>query len=118
MKSKVVVLLVGGMVALLLLARYVALSRAGMPLGWMLYLGLPITGAGVLFALRLVELGAGWSTQLNNPRRDSQIQARPPVLPSAPSLTERLRQLEDLHARGAISDTEYSAQRRHLISSM
>ena len=118
MKSKVVVLLVGGMVALLLLARYVALSRAGMPLGWMLYLGLPITGAGVLFALRLIDLGAGWSTQFDNPHRDSQIQARPAALPSGPLLTERLRQLEDLHARGAISDTEYSAQRLHLISSM
>ena len=38
MKSKVVVLLAGGMLALLLLTRYFALSRAGMPLGWMLYL--------------------------------------------------------------------------------
>jgi hypothetical protein len=33
-----------------------------MPLGWLLYLGLPITAAGVLFALRLINLGAGWRT--------------------------------------------------------
>ena len=63
MKTKVVVLLAGGMVALLLLSRYFALSRAGLPLGWMLYLGLPITAAGVVFALRLINLGAGWSTR-------------------------------------------------------
>lgn len=46
MKTKVVVLLSGALIALLLLSRYFALSRAGMPLGWMLYLGLPITAAG------------------------------------------------------------------------
>jgi hypothetical protein len=33
-----------------------------MPLGWLLYLGLPITAAGVLFALRLINLGAGGRT--------------------------------------------------------
>ncbi len=81
MKTKVVVLLTGGMIALLLLSRYVALSRAGMPLGWMLYLGLPITGAGVLFALRLVNLGAGWRTEVDRLPRDGTIQASPPALP-------------------------------------
>ncbi|EFG79366.1 hypothetical protein HMPREF0591_0713 [Mycobacterium parascrofulaceum ATCC BAA-614] len=44
MKSKVVVLLAGLMLALVLLTRYFALSRSGVPLGWLLYLGLPITG--------------------------------------------------------------------------
>ncbi len=117
MKTKVVVLLAGGMVALLLLSRYFVLSRAGMPLGWMLYLGLPITGAGVLFALRLINLGAGWSPKIDNPERNSEIRARL-ALPSGPSLYERLKQLEDLHAKGAISDTEYSAQRLHIIATM
>jgi hypothetical protein len=46
MKTKVVVLLSGALIALLLLSRYFALSRARMPLGWMLYLGLPIIAAG------------------------------------------------------------------------
>jgi hypothetical protein len=63
MKTKVAVLAIGAMVALLLLLHYFMLSRAGIPLDWMLYLGLPITAAGVLFALRLASLGAGWDTK-------------------------------------------------------
>ena len=66
MKTKVVVLLSGALIALLLLSRYFALSRAGMPLGWMLYLGLPITAAGVLFALRLINLSAGWGAKVDD----------------------------------------------------
>jgi hypothetical protein len=66
MKTKVVVLLSGALIALLLLSRYFALSRAGMPLGWMLYLGLPITAAGVLFALRLINLSSGWGTKIDH----------------------------------------------------
>ncbi|BBZ69495.1 SHOCT domain-containing protein [Mycobacterium paraseoulense] len=106
MKSKVVVLLAGGMLALVLLTRYFALSRAGVPLEWMLYLGLPITGAGVLFALRLIDLGAGWTTK-------GATMPRP-----EPPLYDRLKQLEDLHARGAITDTEYCAQRLQIIANM
>lgn len=36
MKSRIVVLLAGAVVALLLLSRYIALSQGGLPLGWML----------------------------------------------------------------------------------
>ncbi|ORB73880.1 SHOCT domain-containing protein [Mycobacterium scrofulaceum] len=119
MKSKVVVLLAGGMLALVLLTRYFALSRAGVPLGWMLYLGLPITGAGVLFALRLVDLGAGWTTKGATLRQTGGIRAHPAALPLPdPTLSERLTQLEDLHASGAISDTEYSARRLQIIANM
>jgi len=103
MKTKAVVLVSGALVALLLLSRYFALSRAGLPLGWMLYLGLPITLAGVLFALRLLNLSAGWGSKIE----------RPGV--SAP---ERLQDLDELHANGVISDTEYSAQRLQIISNM
>ena len=63
MKTKVIVLLTGGAVALVLLLHYLALSRAGLPVGWMLYLGLPVTAAGVLFALLLANVGAGWETK-------------------------------------------------------
>ncbi len=111
MKTKVVVVVAGGMVAVLLLWRYVALSRAGMPLGWMLYLGLPITAVGLLFALRLASLGAGWSIKPDAP----QPTAGPALPPSGPSLAERLREL-DLQAEGAISDTEYCARRLRLLS--
>jgi hypothetical protein len=74
MKTKVAVLTIGVMVALLLLLHYFMLSREGIPLGWMLYLGLPITAAGVLFALRLVNLGAGWDIKRGDPER----RGRPP----------------------------------------
>jgi hypothetical protein len=112
MKSKVIVLVAGGMVSLLLISRYFALSRAGVPLGWMLYLGLPVTGAGVLFALLLVDLGAGWSPQPDTLDRDCGILTHP----LAPSMSERLKELEDLRARGVVSDREYRAQRLHIIS--
>jgi hypothetical protein len=119
MKTKAAVLLSGALVALLQLSRYFALSRAGLPLGWLLYLGLPITAAGVLFALRLINLGAGWSTKAEKIRHDGAAVARPLALPpSGPSLSERLKELLALHASGAISDREYSAQRLHIISNM
>lgn len=115
MKIKATVLLSGALIALLLLARYFALSRAGLPLGWMLYLGLPITAGGVLFALRLVNLGAGWGA------RDARQPAHPIPLsyPQPPvPVSERFRELEALRAAGAISDSEYSAKRAHIISEM
>ncbi|OBK48164.1 SHOCT domain-containing protein [Mycobacterium sp. 1081908.1] len=115
MKTKTAVLLSGALIALLLLARYFALSRAGLPLGWMLYLGLPITAGGVLFALRLINLGSGWGA------RDT----RPPAHPIAHSypqppvpVSERFRELEALREDGAISDAEYSAKRAHIISEL
>jgi hypothetical protein len=106
MKTKVAVLLSGALVALLLLSRFFALSQAGMPPGWMLYLGLPISAAGVLFALRLINLGA--------------VPQRPPHAPPQPTdpVSERLMGLQAMHGRGAISDTEYSARRLHIISEM
>ncbi|OBH93597.1 SHOCT domain-containing protein [Mycobacterium scrofulaceum] len=119
MKSKAVVLLAGGLLALVLLTRYFALSRAGVPLGWMLYLGLPITGAGVLFALRLIDLGSGWTAKGGSMPHTGGIHAHPvPLTRPEPPLYDRLKQLEDLHARGAITDTEYSAQRLQIIANM
>ncbi|CAM3287459.1 SHOCT domain-containing protein [Mycobacterium colombiense] len=109
MKSKVLVLAAGVAVSLFLVTRYFALSRAGVPLGWMLYLGLPVTGAGVLFALRLLELGDGWRAGPDTLRRRES-----PEHPAASS--ERLRQLDILYARGVISDREYRDRRLHIIA--
>lgn len=106
MKSKVIVLLAGVMVSLFLVARYFALSRDGVPLGWMLYLGLPVTGAGVLFALRLVDLGTGWSAG-----PDTMAHKEVPG-----DSSQCLEQLESLHARGAISESEYLARRLRIIA--
>ncbi len=117
MKAKVAVLLAGTLVALLLLSRYFALSRAGLPLGCMLYLGLPITAAGVVFALRLINLGAGWAPQ--DGKQDFGASGLPLMLsPPQASASERLKELEALHAEGAISDIEYSARRLHIIVEM
>jgi hypothetical protein len=115
MKTKAAVMISGAIVALLLVCRYFALSHSGMPMGWLLYFGLPITATGVLFALRLINLSAGWRTAVDEPK--PRHVALPPAAP-AEVVSERLRQLEDLHARGAISDTEYSAQRLQIISTM
>lgn len=113
MKTKAAVLLSGTLVALLLLLRYFALSRTGLSQGWLLYLGLPITAAGVLFALRLINLGAGWGT------REPRLPA-PPIALSYPEppvpVSERFRELEALRAAGAISDAEYTARRGQIIS--
>jgi hypothetical protein len=55
-KTKVAVLVSGALIALLLLVRYFALSRAG-----------------VLFALRLINLGAGWTTQTEGARHNGGV---------------------------------------------
>ncbi|BBX96376.1 hypothetical protein [Mycobacterium lacus] len=106
MKTKVVVVVIGGIVALTLLLRYFTLSRAGMPVGWMLYLGLPVTAAGVLFALLLVDLGAGWGVQ----EHSSRAGPRPRALPLPMSrVSERLRELEDPHVS---TESDCGADRR------
>jgi hypothetical protein len=119
-KTKVAVLVSGALIALLLLSRYFALSRACVPLGWMLYLGLPITASGVLFALRLINLGAGWTTKTDGVRHNGGVGAQPPLALSAPAVpvSERLRELQALHHTGAISDAEYSARRLQIISEL
>jgi hypothetical protein len=122
MKTKVVVLLSGAMIALLLLARYFALSRAGLPVGWMLYLGLPVTVGGVLFALRLASLGSGWGPKINNSQHYSGMGTHAHTLQTYPappaSVSERLAELENLRSSGAISETEYAARRLEIIASI
>jgi hypothetical protein len=109
--------LAAALVALLLLSRYFALSQTGVPLAWMLYVGLPITAAGVLFALQLIKLGTGWTT--NDMKRDFGASARPmPLSSPQAAASERLKELETLHTEGAISDMEYGARRLHIISTM
>jgi hypothetical protein len=123
MKTKAAVLLAGALIALLLLSRYFALSQTGVPLAWMLYLGLPITAAGVLFALQLINLGAGWTTKTPDLRHDNGLAAQPPFMLAQPAVpvSERLRELQALRDSGAISDgviSEYSARRLQIISDL
>lgn len=116
MKTKAAVLLAGALIALLLLSRYFALSQTGVPLAWMLYLGLPITAAGVLFALQVINIGAGWTSK--DMRHDTGPRARSPLTLAQPpvQLSERLTELQALRDNGAISDMEYSARRLQIIS--
>jgi hypothetical protein len=115
MKTKAAVLLSGALIALLLLTRYVALSRSGLPLGWMLYLGLPITAGGVLFALRLINMGAEWGAgDTGRPAHPTAHAYPDPPVP----VPERFRELEALRAAGAISESEYSAKRAHIIAEL
>jgi hypothetical protein len=119
MKTKAAVLLAGALIALLLLSRYFALSQTGVRLAWMLYLGLPITAAGVLFALQLINLGAGWTTKTRDLQHDLGASARRlPLSPPQASDSERFKELEALHTIGAISDVEYSARRLRIIAEM
>jgi hypothetical protein len=120
MKTKAAVLFAGALIALLLLSRYFALSQTGVPLAWMLYLGLPITAAGVLFALQLINLGAGWTSKTRDLRHDGRVGTQPPLTlaqPAGPD-SERLRELQALRDIGAISDMEYSARRLQIISEL
>jgi hypothetical protein len=120
MKTKAAVLLAGALIALLLLSRYFALSQIGVPLAWLLYLGLPITAAGVLFALQLINLGAAWTTKTEDLQHDTRVRARPPLRLAQPPvpLSERLTELQALRDNGAISDMEYSARRLQIISDL
>jgi hypothetical protein len=120
MKTKVVVLFAGALIALLLLSRYFALSQTGLPLAWMLYLGLPVTAAGVVFALQLINLGAGWTTKTRQRQQNGGVRAQPPLAAAPPAVpvSERLNELRALHDNGAISDMEYSARRLHIISDL
>jgi hypothetical protein len=120
MKTKAAVLFAGAVIALLLLSRYFALSQTGVPLAWMLYLGLPITAAGVLFALQLINLGPGWTTKTQDLRHDSALRTQPQLTLAQPAVpvSERLTELQALRDNGAISDMEYSARRLQIISDL
>jgi hypothetical protein len=107
MKTKVVALLFGGMVALLLLLRYLAPSRAGMPVGW-IYLAMPITAASALAAMWLVHFGAWWGAKVDGLGQNSGVPAA--------SVAQRLQELANLRASGAISDREYIQRHRQIIA--
>jgi hypothetical protein len=115
MKTKVAALAFGGMVALLLLLHYVALSRAGISAGW-IYLAL-ITAASALAAVWLVHFGASRGTKVDGLGQNSGAPARPLASPPrAASFSQRLQELANLRASGAISDREYIERHRRIIS--
>ncbi len=128
--NKVIALVVGVLIALFALSlvlRFVLLNQAGVP--GFFYLGLPIGGISVVILL-LLRLGLFTSGQrpggtIQHWQQHSGVQAPPPppapapsYQPPAPSVTQRLQELETLRATGAISETEYTAKRQQIISTL
>lgn len=98
LKTQLTVLLFGGLVGPIFLAVYFALGSMARPyLNWMFWVGLFITSADVLVALALTNYGA----------RTTGIVAT--------TASQRLQQLDMLHATGAITDDEYTAKRRDIL---
>jgi hypothetical protein len=107
-KSVVLVLgVIGALLALSVILRFVVLSESGV--GSVFYFGLPIGGI-VAFTLLLMRLGL-----LNFGDRPSPTiqgwQHRDP----APT-SQRLEELETLRASGTISDAEHTVERQRIIS--
>jgi energy-coupling factor transporter transmembrane protein EcfT len=121
--NKVISLVLGAIVALFalsLLLRFVVLSQAGIPVGW-IFLGLPFAGIGLLLLLLRLGLLGTWGSQFGwwDPQHNSSVQT--PSLASPPpaaSVSQRLQELDTLRASGAMSDTEYTEIRQGIISNM
>jgi hypothetical protein len=110
---------IGALLALSLLLRFVVLSEFGV--GSIFYFGLPIGGFGAL-ALLLMRLGLlnfddgpsptiqGW--QHHDAAQGPSLASSPVAAPTS----QRLEELATLRARGTISDAEYTAERQRIIS--
>lgn len=134
--NKVIALVVGGLIALFalsLVVRFVLLNQTGVS-G---FFYLPIGGIGVVILLRLLlgllNSGQRRGGTIQHWQQPSGVQAPPPPAayppppayqpppgyqPPAPSVTQRLQELETLRASGAISETEYTAKRQQIISNL
>jgi hypothetical protein len=117
--NKVVGLVVGavvGLFALTMVMRFVMLSEYGVSGSWM-YFGLPFGGIGlILLLLRLGLFNFGERSVRPTQPWHPNISAQTPP-PPAP-VSQRLQELDGMHASGAISDFEYSAKRQQIISSI
>jgi hypothetical protein len=109
--NKPIVILAGAIAALFAVSfvvRFVALSQLGLPGGWMLLFCLPAGGVGLLVVLLRIGLHNGVSHSFG---------ATTPTWP-APTKSQRLQEIDDLHATAAMSEGEYTAERARIISSL
>lgn len=122
MNNKVIAIVLGAVAALFaltLVARFVLLSQYGFSGGW-IFFGLPFGGIGLL--VLLLRLGLLNSGNTSRPtavpwHHTIGVPAPPPAYPpSAGTVPQRLQELENLRAAGAISDTEYTAKRQQIIT--
>jgi hypothetical protein len=125
MKNNKPVLILAGAIAALfvisLVIRFVALSELGLPGGWTLYFGLPVGGIGLLILLLrlgLLNFGQGPSATMQAFQHHDVAHTPWTPAPTAAPTTQRLQEIEDLRASGAISDDEYTAERARIIASL
>jgi hypothetical protein len=102
---------IAGLFAISFVVRFVALSEMGVPGGWMLFMCLPAGGIGLLVVL--LRLG-----MLNGVRQNFSAFSTFNAVPSAATKSQRLQEIENLRASGALSDDEYTAERARIISSI
>jgi len=116
-RTKVILGAVAALFALSLVIRFVVLSQAGFAGYWIFYLGMPIGGLVTLLfvLLRLGVLNFGESpsgtVQQWQHNTAAQALASPPAAAS-----QRLDELETLRTSGAISDSEFAAERARIIT--
>ena len=104
MKNNKPALILAGAIAALfvisLVIRFVALSELGMPGGWTLNFG-----QGSTATIRPLQYGG-------------VVQAPWTPAPTVAPTTQRLQEIENLRASGAISDDQYTAERARIIASL
>ena len=125
MKNNKPVLILAGVIAAIfvisLVIRFVALSELGLPGGWTLYFGLPVGGIGLLILLLrlgLLNFGQEPSATMRAFQHDAVMHAPAKPAPTVAPTTQRLQEIENLRASGAISDDEYTAERARIIASL
>lgn len=123
--NKVVTIAVGAVAALFALSlvmRFVLLSQYGLSGGW-IFFGLPFGGVGLfVLLLRLGIINGSGRSSGTGPAWPHDISGgQPPYAPQAPyapTVSQSLQELDRIHASGAISDAEYSARRRQILSAL
>jgi hypothetical protein len=121
--NKPVLVLAGAIAAVFAISfvvRFVALSELGLPSGWMLF-ALPAGGIGLLILLLrlgLLNFGQGPSATLRPLQHDAVMRAPATLPPTVAPTSQRLQEIENLRASGAISDDEYTAERARIIASL
>jgi hypothetical protein len=109
--NKPIVIVAGAIAALFAVSfvvRLVALRELGMPGGWMLLFCLPAGGIGLLIVLLRIGLLNGFSSNVNAFA----------FAPQALTKAQRLQEIDNLRASGALSEGEFTAERARIISSI
>jgi hypothetical protein len=119
--NKIIAIVVGAVAALFFIGfvvRFIVLSQYGYAGPW-IWFAIPAGGIGlVVLVLRLgllANLFGGQNSGGSAFHWNNGVQA-PPAAPAPAS--QRLQQLDQMRASGAISDSEYSVQRQQIIATM